>query len=140
MKQFPTSVRVALAFLILDAFLWFTFGAATAGGAIASIAQPPLLRWGMAGLAWLSAASLAGIALLLSRRSRPAFFAAVILLFVIAVLSIADQVGIVDLAALAVSAAPLVLLLKDRAWYLRRADSPSGATIGAQASHRQDPA
>jgi len=140
MKRHPASVRIALALLTLDALLWFAFGAATACGAIASIAQPPLLRWGMAGLAWVSAVFLAGIALLLRRRSRPAFFAAVILLSIIAVLSITDQVGLVDLATLAVSAAPLVLLLKDRAWYLRRSDAPGGATIDDRAGHRQDPA
>jgi len=64
--------------------------------------------------------ALAGLALLLSRRSRLAFYLAVILLTIIAVLSVTDQVGWIDLAALAVSVIPLLLLLKDRAWYLRR--------------------
>jgi hypothetical protein len=139
MRRAPASVRVALALLALDALLWFAFGAATAYGAIVSIAQPPLLRWGMASLAWASAASLAGLALMLNRRSRPAFFAAVLLLSIIVVLSFTDQVGLVDLVALAVSAAPLVMLLKDRAWYLRLADASDGATMDDRAGHRQDP-
>src|SRR3990172_9211113 len=139
MRHSPPSVRVALLLLALDALLWFGFGVVVACAGIASINHPPVLRWGMVGLAWVSAASLAGIALLLCRRSRPAFFAAVVLLSIIVVLSITDQVGLVDLAALAVSAAPLVLLLKDRAWYLRRADAPGGATMDDRADHRQDP-
>ncbi len=140
MKHHPASVRIALALLALDALLWFGFGVATACGAIASIAQPSLMRWGMVGLAWAGAAALAGIAVLLNRRSRPAFFSAVILLAVIAALSIADQVGLVDLVALAVSAIPLALLLKDRAWYLRRTDTAGGTTTDRRAGHRQDPA
>jgi hypothetical protein len=139
MRHSPASVRVALALLTLDALLWFGFGVVVACGGIASINHPPVLRWGMAGLALASAASLAAIALLLSRRSRPAFFVAISLLTIIVVLSITDQVGLVDLAALAVSAAPLVLLLKDRAWYLRRADAPGGATMDNRADYRQDP-
>jgi hypothetical protein len=86
-----------------------------------------------------SAASLAGIALLLSRRSRPAFFFAISLLAIIVVLSITDQVGLVDLVALAVSAVPLGLLLKDRAWYLRSTNAAGGATMDDRADHRQDP-
>jgi len=139
MQHLPASVRVALLLLTLDAALWFVFGVVVACGGIASINHPPVLRWVMAGLAWGAATALAGIALLLCRRSRPAFFAAVVLLTIIAVLSIADQIGLADLVGLAVSAVPLILLLRDRAWYLRRADAPGGATINDRADHRQDP-
>jgi len=138
MRHFPLSVRVALALLTLDAFLWFGFGVVVACGGIASINHPPVLRWGMAGMAWGAATSLAGIALLLSQRSRPAFFVAISLLTIIVVLSITDQVGLVDLVALAVSAVPLGLLLKDRAWYLRPTNAAGGATMDDRAVHRQD--
>jgi hypothetical protein len=139
MRHFPPSVRVALLLLALDALLWFAFGVVVACGGIASINHPPVLRWGMAGLALASAASLAGIALLLSRRRRPAFFIAISLLAIIVVLSITDQVGLVDLVALAVSAVPLGLLLKDRAWYLRPTNAAGSATMDDRADHRQDP-
>ena len=139
MRHSPASVRVALLLLALDAMLWFAFGVVVACGAIASINHPPVLRWVMAGLAWGGAAGLAGIALLLSRRSRPAFFVAIFLLTIIAVLSITDQVGLVDLVALAVSAVPLGLLLKDRAWYLHPTNAAGGATMGDRADHRQGP-
>jgi lysylphosphatidylglycerol synthetase-like protein (DUF2156 family) len=78
----------------------------------------------MAGLAWASAAALAGLAILLGRRIRVAFYLAVILLAIIAVLSITDQIGWVDVASLGVSVIPLALLLKDRAWYLRQKAPP----------------
>ena len=139
MRHFPASVRVALLLLALDALLWFGFGAVVACGGIASINHPPVLRWVMAGLSWGAATALASIVLLLSRRSRPAFFVAISLLAIIAVLSITDQVGLVDQVGLAVSAVPLGLLLKDRAWYLRPTNAAGGATIDDRADHRQDP-
>jgi hypothetical protein len=122
-KRFPATVRIALLLLALDALMWFAFGVVVVAGGNASI-DVPAVRWAMAGLAWVSAAALASFTLLLSRRNRLAFYLAVILLSIIAVLSITDQVGWVDLAALAISVTPLVLLLKDRAWFLRR-DAPS---------------
>jgi hypothetical protein len=123
MKRYPPSVRAVLLLLALDALLWFAFGVVAACGGIASLAHPAIVRWVMACLAWASAAALAGLTLLLTRRSRLAFFLLVILLAIIVVLSLTDQVGLVDLGALAVSVIPLVLLLKDRAWYLRRNDA-----------------
>jgi hypothetical protein len=125
MNRFPATVRAALLLLALDALLWFVFGVVVATGGIASIASMPAARWVMAALAWTSAAALAGLAILLSKRLRPAFYLAVVLLTLIAVLSITDQIGILDLVSLAVSVIPLVLLLKDRGWYLRRTD-PGG--------------
>ena len=120
MNHFPPAVRAALLLLALDALMWFSFGVVVAAGGITSIAVPAV-RWMMAGLAWASAAALAVLAILLSRRVRAAFYLAIVLLAIIAVLSITDQVGWIDLAALAVSMIPLVLLVKDRTWYLRQA-------------------
>ncbi len=119
MKRFPPAVRAALLLLALDALMWSSFGVVVAAGGITSIAVPAV-RWMMATLAWASAAALAVLAILLSRRVRVAFYLAIVLLAIIAVLSITDQVGWIDLAALAVSVIPLLLLLKDRAWYLRQ--------------------
>jgi hypothetical protein len=138
MGHSPTSVRVALLLLALDALLWFAFGVVAAWGGIASINHPSIVRWVMAGLACASAAALAGLTILLGRRSRVAFFLTVILLAIIAILSITDQIGLVDLVSLAVSVVPLALLLKDRAWYLRRTDAPGGATMVEQTGRRPD--
>jgi hypothetical protein len=127
MNRLPVTVRAALLLLALDALLWFSFGVVVAVGGVTSIAAPAA-RWVIAGLAWASAVALAGLALLLRQRLRPAFHLAVILLILIAVLSITDQIGWLDLASLAISVAPLVLLLKDRVWYLRRTDA-SGTQV-----------
>ena len=120
MNRFSTTVLAALVLILLDAILWLAFGIAAACGSIASIAHPAIVRWVTAGLAWASAATLAGLAILLGRRSRLAFHLAVILLAIIAILSLADEVGLLGLVSLAVSVVPLMLLLKDRGWYVRQ--------------------
>jgi len=79
-----------------------------------------LFRWVMVILALGVSVVLAGLALLLRRRHRAAYFACTSLLGIITVLSITDQVGLPDLISFAISLAALVLMLKDRAWYLQK--------------------
>lgn len=120
MHRLPGSVALTLLLILLDALIWLVFGLAVAAGAIPSIPAEGGLRWVAVLLALAGAAALAGIAFFLRRHSRPAYFLALGLLVMIAVLALADQVGLLDLAALLVNLVPLGLLLKDRAWYLGR--------------------
>lgn len=113
----PGTVRAALLLLAFDAIVWLGFGIFAAFGGIASLPPGPIRRV-IGGLAVAAAAALAVTALLLRRRIRIAYFFAVLMLTAIAVLSLTDQVGAPDVAALLVSLIPLVLLLKDRWWYL----------------------
>jgi hypothetical protein len=126
MKNLPKTVTLTLLLILLDSLVWLGFGLAVAAGAIPSIPQAGGLRWIMAVLALGSAAFLAGIAFLLRRHSRPAYFLALGLLAVIAVLSITDQIGLLDLASLLINLIPLGLLLKDRRWYLERIQGTEG--------------
>jgi hypothetical protein len=135
----PRSVSLTVWLLLLDAFIWLAFGLATAAGTLPSIPAGPV-RWVMAALAVGCAAALFALALLLRRRSRPAYLLTVGLLAVTAALAFADQVGLLDLAALLACLAPLVLLLKDRAWYLRRdLGQPQASTPGGDEGHGKDP-
>ena len=120
MHRLPKSVALTLLLILLDALIWLGFGLAVAAGAIPSIPAAGGMRWIMAALAVGSAAALAGIAFFLRRHNHPAYYLALGLLAVIAVLSITDQVGLLDLAALLINLVPFGLLLKDRAWYLGR--------------------
>jgi hypothetical protein len=116
--------------MAFDALMWFGFGVFAASGGIVSIPRMGPTRWVIGGLAVAAAVALAVTALLLRRRIRIAYFFAIAMLTAIAVLSLTDQVGLLDLASLLVSLVPLVLLLKDRAWYLRRASLTGPAVAG----------
>jgi hypothetical protein len=118
MNRLPRSVLLAFLLILLNALIWLLFGLAVAAGAIPSIPAAGGMRWIMAALALGSAAFLVGIVFFLRRHSRLAYYLALGLLAVISVLALTDQIGLLDLAALLISLVPLVLLLKDRAWYL----------------------
>jgi hypothetical protein len=121
-QALPGTVRAALLFLAFDSLMWLGFGIFAALGGIVSFPPGPA-RWVIGGLAVAAAAALAVTALLLRRRIRVAYFFAVLVLAAIAVLSLTDQVGVLDVASLLVSLIPLILLLKDRAWYLGASSS-----------------
>jgi hypothetical protein len=80
MSRPPASVSIRLRFILLDALLWLGFAIVTASGAIASISAHGLIRWVMVFMALVSAGCLAGLAFLLRRGSRLAYYLAVALL------------------------------------------------------------
>jgi predicted membrane channel-forming protein YqfA (hemolysin III family) len=117
MKKQPKSVLAANLLILLEAIFWLGFAVAAAAGMIPSITAG-VVRWIMAVLALGCSAALAGLAFLLWKRSRRAFYFSVILMGIVAILSIADQFGLLDLLSFLVNLVALILLLKDRAWYL----------------------
>ncbi|MCL4559143.1 MAG: hypothetical protein M1281_00825 [Chloroflexi bacterium] len=119
MNRLPGSVSATLILILCNAAFWFVFAVLTAVGAIQSLNALGAIRWIMAILAFGASGVLVGLGLLLSRRNRPAYYFGVMVLAVIALLSIADQVGLPDLVTLGASLAALVLMIKDRLWYLQ---------------------
>lgn len=120
MQNMPNSVAVTIAFIALNAVFWLAYAIIIAFGSSALTTIPAIMKWGFIVLAVGCSLLLAGIALFLGRRKRPAFYFGLLMLTLVAVLSIADQFGWLDLFSLLISLIPLVLLLKDRDWYLRR--------------------
>jgi hypothetical protein len=104
--------------MLVNALVWLAFAAVVALGMHPSLPTGDLVSVGVAGLALLAAVILVFLALLLRRRSRWGFILTVAALAVLAILTIADQVGFVDLVVLAIVVTPLVLLIKDRGWYM----------------------
>lgn len=99
--------------------MWLIFGGIIAANAHPSLATPPLLKGVMAFLSFCIAGFLVGLFFLLVKRNRIAYFLALGLLAVISVLSLFDQFGLSDLIILAINIVPIVLLIKDRDWYLQ---------------------
>lgn len=87
-------------------------------GGITGFSAGNLGKWLLAGLALGTAVCLGGLVYYLARRRRIAFYTATILLGIILVLSITDQVGLWDILTMLSVLAALVLLIKDRKWYL----------------------
>ena len=131
MTKRPSTVPAALFLLLLNALVWLVFGIIVAAGLHPSMPESDVVRWTMAVLAFLTTGVLLGLRVFLRRRSRIAYYLTIGLLVVLSTLTVTDEFGLSDLIVLIIIAAPLLLLIKDRAWYLRR--SP-GSLEGEPAS------
>jgi lysylphosphatidylglycerol synthetase-like protein (DUF2156 family) len=116
--KYPLSVQAAFLFLGLSALIWFAFSVLALAGAHPALPESRTIQGIFAGLAFGCACALAALIVLLSRRVRSAYFLTTALLALLAALTIADEFGWVDLAYLAVVVVPLILMIRDRDWYL----------------------
>jgi lysylphosphatidylglycerol synthetase-like protein (DUF2156 family) len=115
MNRKPVSVSIALVLILVNAAFWLIWGL---GFAFRPSSMPEGLKWIMVFLAIGSSVILAALAHFLKRRNRLAYYASLAFLAVIAVLSLTDEFGWLDLVSLLISLVPIGLLLKDRRWYL----------------------
>lgn len=113
----PLAVTIARLLIGLNALIWIGFGLIVASGAHPAMPHSAVLRWVMAIGGLLAGAALVILALLLGRRRRWVYLASLTALAVLAALSIADQVGLADLAVLALQLGAIACLLRGRAWF-----------------------
>ena len=118
MSNRPLSVSVALIFILLNALVWLAFGVIIAANAHPALPDQPIIKGVMAFLSLATAGILLGVFIFLGKRSRVAYFIALGLFVAISLLTIFDQFGLADLVILAINIVPVILLIKDRAWYL----------------------
>lgn len=79
-----------------------------------------MVQWMILLLAFGGSILFVVLAVYIGKRNRIAFYLSMFLLAIVAILSVTDQFGLLDLLSLLISLIPLVLLLKDRNWYLQR--------------------
>jgi lysylphosphatidylglycerol synthetase-like protein (DUF2156 family) len=112
----------------MNAVFWLGFAIIVALGGIPGFDGTAGEKWILAGMALGAAVCLAVLAFFLARRKKAAFYTAVTVLTIILVLSFTDQVGLWDVLTMLSILVALVLLLKDRKWYLdERKDSTNGS-------------
>jgi lysylphosphatidylglycerol synthetase-like protein (DUF2156 family) len=119
MTNRPLSVSAALILILLNALVWLALGVIIAANVHPALPDQPLIKGVMAFLALATAGILLGLFIFLGRHSRVAYFIALGLLIATSLLSILDEFGLADLVFLAINIAPIILLIKDRTWYLQ---------------------
>jgi len=122
----PLSVKVCLFLILLIALLWASFSIYVALDGHPSYSHKGLFKWIMAGLTFFAALVLLVLWFLLRKRVKPAWYFTVIMLTATTLAGLFDDIGWIDVLVMLGSAIPLVLLLKDRKWYLRIS---TGSTI-----------
>jgi lysylphosphatidylglycerol synthetase-like protein (DUF2156 family) len=118
-KNRPISVSATLIFIILNVLIWLALGVIIALHAHPALPADPLIQGVMAFLSLGAAAILLVLFFFLAKRSRIAWFIALGFLAVTCLLTIFDDFGWSDLVVLVINIIPLILLIKDRAWYLQ---------------------
>jgi lysylphosphatidylglycerol synthetase-like protein (DUF2156 family) len=116
----PLSVRVTLVFIVLNSLIWLAFGVIIAADAHPALPDLPLYKGIMAFLSLAMAGILLVLFIFIWKRSRVAYFIVLALYVVTSLLIFFDDVGLTDLTVLAINIVPIVLLVKDRSWYLQR--------------------
>ena len=117
MKKRPVTITISLVLIALSALVWLVFGLSIVTGLHPTIAFDNLVTQMMAVLSILSAAALGFLAVFLARRSKLAFWVSVPLLTLVAVFSLADELGFSDVASFLVAAAALACLIAGRRWF-----------------------
>jgi hypothetical protein len=132
MTRRPASVTFTLALVLVNALVWIAFAVLVAARMHPSLPADDLVSVIMALLALMAAFVLGFLAIMLWRRSWWGYFLDLVALILLAVLTIADDVGLADLVLLAIVVIPLLLLINDRPWYLRRSIYLSSGHEAAQ--------
>ena len=126
MDRPPRSVTVTYGVIILNIAIWITLGLIIALDLHPGMPGQPLVKGVMTILSFAAAGVLFGIYLFLRKHNRIAYYFALAFFGVSVIVTFFDDVGRVDLAFVVFSLVPIVLLIKDRGWYLHtESNSPA---------------
>ena len=119
MKNRPLSVNATFAFILLNIIIWLTLGIIIAVDAHPALPDIPIMKGILAALSLVIACVLIVLFLFIYRRNRTAYYLTLAFFAVTSALTIIDEVGLSDLVVLVINIIPIVLLIKDRSWYLQ---------------------
>lgn len=124
-KKRPITVNLTLYLILFLAVIWLTFSLSVVLGMHPSYSSMGTRKWIIAGLTFLAAAILLVLMCMLCLHNKPAWYFSIVMLSAMTLAGFFDDIGWVDVIVILTSAIPLVLLIKDRKWYLPKLDEPS---------------
>jgi hypothetical protein len=119
MDTHPRSVTAMSVFIILNIIFWVAYGVIVVFNLHPALPDQPLIKGIMAILSFAAAGFLLWAFVFLKRHNRVAYYLALAFFCVAILFTIFDEVGWIDLIVLAINVIPLILLIKDRGWYLQ---------------------
>ena len=124
MTNRPLSVNISLLFVLLNAVIWLVLGFLIAVNRIPGLPDVLAMKIVLAIISLAFAAVLFGLVFLIQRHSRVAYLLALIIFILTCLLTIIDDFGLSDLVVLVLNIIPIILLIKDRKWYLQSNPPP----------------
>ena len=118
------SFTFTLILILLIAMFWFIFSIIVVTGFHPALPDSHLYQWILAGLAFLTAAFLFLQYFLLRAKNKFSFYLSIAFLTFLAILTVMDNLGMIDFLVLHVTILPVLLLLKDRNWYFQSLTNP----------------
>ncbi|MGE5124084.1 MAG: hypothetical protein ACM3H7_06165 [Acidobacteriaceae bacterium] len=124
----PISVTVNFVFILLNVLIWLILGIIIAADVHPALPDLPAVKSTLAALSIALAGILLFLLVMLYLHKRVAFFLTLVFFACTVVLTFFDEVGISDIIVLSINIIPIILLIKDRAWYLeeKRPEASTG--------------
>ncbi|MBW6473516.1 MAG: hypothetical protein K0B14_10355 [Anaerolineaceae bacterium] len=120
------SVLIIRGFVLLNAMIWLAFAVIVVTGNHPALPDSEPYQWSLAISAFVSAVFLLLLNFLLKTSTKIAFILTIAFLILIALLTIMDDLGWIDFLVLVVTLIPVVILIKERNWFLRKRGTTQG--------------
>jgi len=112
-----------LAFVLVCALIWLALSIIVAADLHPALPESDTYKWIIAGLSFLSAGFLLILFFLLRCRIKIAYFLSIAFLLFIVLLTIMDDFGLSDFIIVMITLTPIVLLIKNHQWFLKKPDT-----------------
>jgi lysylphosphatidylglycerol synthetase-like protein (DUF2156 family) len=116
-RKRPISVTVTSFLILVNVLIWLILGILIITDTHIALPDQPLIKGIMAVLSLIAAGVLLALFFLIRHGNRTAYFLTLAVFIITALLVFFDDVGVSDLVVLSLNLTPIVLLIKDRAWY-----------------------
>jgi len=120
MNKRPITITISLVLMALSALVWLVFGFSIVTGLHPTIAFDTLINQVMAILSLLCASIISLLVIFLARRSKLAYWISLPLLALVTLFSLADEIGVADVASFTIAAVALVCLIAGRRWFFKK--------------------
>jgi hypothetical protein len=114
------SITIARFLILIVSIIWLVFAIIVISGNHPSLPDSGLYKWILAILSFLSGAFLLVLFILLRKQNKFAFYLTIAFLFLIVMLTIMDDLGVIDFIVITITLLPIILLIKNRKWYLQK--------------------
>jgi hypothetical protein len=120
----PITVKVNQIIILLNALIWLILTILLAINKVPGLDELQDIRWVLAIISITMAAILLALNYYLLKHSLKAFYLTIAFFGITSILIIFDDVGLADVIFFIISLIPIILLIKDRSWYLQAAPPP----------------
>ncbi len=118
MVKKPVTVTMSLWLILFIAVIWLGFGGLVASGAHPAMPDEPTVRLILTAGSLITSVALFILWSMLSQHNPMGYYMSLVLFAVITLVTFLDDVGWVDFLFVGLSLVVLILLIKDRKWYL----------------------